>query len=57
MKRIHVVASPVQAFVKTTCREAQELCATTPGVRVFWRPGSVVNWLTPETDEAQLLTD
>lgn len=57
MRSIHVVPDKTQAFTRTTCREAQETCSTTPGTRVFWRPGGEVNWSAPDSDEAQLLTD
>lgn len=55
MKRIHI-AQPPPITENTTCREATELCRTI-GVRIFWRPGSVVNWMLPELDVAQVLTD
>jgi hypothetical protein len=40
----------------TTCEKAREL-SKQPGVRIFWRPGGVINWMLPELDAAQVLED
>lgn len=37
-----------------TCAEAVELNRPV-GSRIFWRPGSVVNWLKPGLDAAEVL--
>jgi hypothetical protein len=56
VKAADAVPFPKQPAGLTTCREAMELNKL-PGVRVFWRPGGVVNWMLPELDPAQILTD
>jgi hypothetical protein len=42
--------------MNTTCQEAKALSKPV-GARIFWRPGGVVNWMLPELDLAQVLTD
>lgn len=54
MKKPFVVPPPEPLTTKVTCREAQELCKTV-GVRIFWRPGGVVNWMLPDLDVAEVL--
>jgi hypothetical protein len=56
VKKADVIQFPKPTISVTTCREAQALCKQT-GVRIFWRPGGIVNWMLPELDPAQILTD
>lgn len=55
MKKLSIPFRPSTASV-TTCREAAALCKKI-GVRVFWRPDGVVNWMLPELDVAHVLED
>jgi hypothetical protein len=54
VKESDVIQFPKPTINVTTCREAVKL-SKAPGVRVFWRPGGVVNWMLPELDAAQIL--